>query len=180
MMHYEKAKRNAKQFRSLTSLEVAAFDWLCAHFSETVDSYLAHFTLSGKSRQRRATVKKDSVFKSHQDLLLFSLSYLKNNPLQEYHALQYGITQPQANGWIHRSLDWLWETLARLKELPARSDKALAAVLVNQLEVLLDGTERPVPRSADYQTQKEHYSGKKKRIRSKTISFRILNCAFST
>ena len=175
MMDYEKAKRNAKQFKSLTSMEIATFDLLCKHFSQTVENYLAHFTLTGKLRQRRATVKKDSVFKSNQDLLLFCLSYLKNNPLQEYHALQYEITQPQANLWIHRSLDWLWETLARLKELPARSDKALVDVLVNQMEVLLDGTERPVQRSTDYQTQKEHYSGKKKRIQSKIISFQILS-----
>ena len=174
-MHYEKAKRNAKQFRSLTSMEVCGFDLLCGHFCETVEKYLAHFTLTGKLRQRRATVKQDSVFKSNQDLLLFCLSYLKNNPLQEYHALQYGITQPQANLWIHRSLDWLWETLAGLKELPARSDKALAEVLISHLEVLLDGTERPVGRSTDYQTQKEHYSGKKKRIQSRIISFRILS-----
>lgn len=174
-MHYEKAKTNAKQFRSLTSMEVSTFDLLCKHFSQTVENYLAHFTLTGKQRQRRATVKKDSVFKSTQDMLLFSLSYLKNNPLQEYHALQYGITQPQANLWIHRSLDWLWETLARLKELPARSDKALAEVLIHQLEVLLDGTERPIQRATDYQTQKEHYSGKKKHIRSKIISFQIVS-----
>jgi hypothetical protein len=175
MMHYEQAKRNAKQFKSLTSMEIATFDILSRHFSQTVDHYLAHFTLVGKPRQRRATVKKDSVFKSNQDLLLFCVSYLKNNPLQEYHALHYGITQPQANLWLHRSLDWLWETLAGLKELPARSDKALANVLVNQLEVLLDGTERAIGRSTDYQTQKEHYSGKKKRIQSKIISFRILS-----
>jgi hypothetical protein len=155
-------------------MEIATFDMLCSHFSQTVDHYLAHFTLAGKPRQRRATVKKDSVFKSNQDLLLFCVSYLKNNPLQEYHALQYGITQPQANLWLHRSLDWLWETLAGLKELPARSDKALADVLVNQLEVLLDGTERAIGRSTDYQTQKEHYSGKKKRIQSKIISFQLL------
>lgn len=174
MMSYEKAKINAKQFKSLTSMEIGTFDLLCIHFSQTVEAYLAHFTLEGKERQRKATVKKDSVFKTYQDMLLFCVSYLKNNPLQECHALHYGITQPQANLWIHRSLDWLWEALARLKELPARSDKALATVLVNQLQVLLDGTERPVQRSADYQTQQEHYSGKKKRIQSKIISFQLL------
>ncbi len=174
MMNYEQAKRNAKQYKSLTSMEIATIDLLCIHFSQTVEAYLAHFTLQGKQRQRKTTIKKDSVFKTYQDMLLFCVSYLKNNPLQEYHALQYGITQPQANLWIHRSLDWLWETLARLKELPARSDKALIDVLAHQLEVLLDGTERPIQRSGDYQTQKEHYSGKKKRIQSRIISFQLL------
>jgi hypothetical protein len=64
--------------------------------------------------------------------------------LQEYHANesglihQYVITQPKANLWLHRSLNELWETLARVKEMPARLEKALADILVNQLEVLLD------------------------------------------
>ena len=175
MVTYEAAKRNAKQFRSLTSLEVAGFDLLHTHFQSRVAAYLNHYTLEGKLRQRRASFKKDSVFQSTQDMLLFSLSYLKNNPLQEYHAFQFGLTQPQANRWIHRTLDWLWETLSGLNELPARSDQSLEAVLSQQLEVLLDGTERPIQRSGDYQTQREHFSGKKKRIQSRTISFRILS-----
>jgi hypothetical protein len=175
MTTYEQARRNDKQFRSLTSLSVASFDLLHGHFQERVAAYLAHFTLEGKVRQRRASFKKGRVFESTQDMLLFILSYLKNNPLQEYHAFQFGLTQPQANVWIHRTLDWLWQTLNRLKELPARSDKSLEVVLAQQLEVLLDGTERPIPRSTDYQTQQEHFSGKKKRIRSRTTCFRILN-----
>jgi hypothetical protein len=175
MITYEQARHNAKQFKSLTSLDLVAFDLLHTHFKQPVEAYLAHFTLEGKLRQRQATIKKDSVFQSTQDMLLFSLIYLKNNPLPEYQAFQFGLTQPQANLWIHRTLDWLWQTLTNLKELPARSDQALLEVLANEVEVLLDGTERPIQRSTDYQTQKEHFSGKKKRIRSKTICFRLLN-----
>jgi hypothetical protein len=175
MLTYEQGRRNAKQFRSLTSLDLASFDLLHSHFQERVEACQRYFTLTGKVRQRRASIKKDSAFQSTQDMLLFILSYLKNNPLQEYHAFQFGLTQPQANQWIHRTLDWLWETLATLKELPARSDESLLQVLAQELEVLLDGTERPIQRSGDYQTQKEHFSGKKKRIRSKIMSFRILD-----
>jgi hypothetical protein len=175
MTIYEQARGNANQFKSLTSLDVLTFDLLHSHFKQRVEAYLAHYTLEGKIRQRQASIKKDSVFQSTQDMLLFSLSYLKNNPLQQYHAFQFGMTQPQANQWIHRTLDWLWQTLAGLKELPARSDQDLLQVLASQLEVLLDGTERPIQRSRDYQTQKEHFSGKKKRIQSKIMSLQILN-----
>lgn len=164
MLTYQQIQHNPRHFKSLTSLDVTAFDQLFSHFDGVVDHYLTHFTLTGKLRQRRATVKTDSVFRARQDMLLFILMYLKNNPLQDYHAAQFGITQPQANRWIHLTLDWLWETLARLKELPARSDQALSEVLATQLEVLLDGTERSVNRSTDYQTQKDHYSGKKNSI----------------
>jgi hypothetical protein len=171
MITYEQARHKAKQFKSLTSLDVVAFDLLHAHFKQRVEAYLAHFTLEGKPRQRQATTKKDSVFQSTQDMLLFSLTYLKNNPLQEYHAFQFGLTQPQANEWIHRTLNWLWQTLAHLKELPARSDQALLEVLAKEVEVLLDGTERPIQRSTDYQTQKEHFSGKKSAYGQKQYPF---------
>ena len=165
MLTYQHAQRNPRHFKSLTSLDISAFEQLFVQFDSVVDHHLTHFTLTGKVRQRRSTVKADSVFQTRQDMLLFILMYLKNNPLQDYHASQFGITQPQANRWIHLTLDWLWETLARLKELPARSDQALSNVLANQLEMLLDGTERAINRSTDYETQKEHYSGKKNSIR---------------
>jgi hypothetical protein len=165
MLTYQRIQGNPRHFKSLTSLDVSTFERLFSHFDSVVDQYLTHFTLSGKVRQRRPTITTDSVFQTRQDMLLFILMYLKNNPLQDYHASQFGITQPQANRWIHLTLDWLWETLARLKELPARSDQALNQLLATQLEVLLDGTERAINRSTDYETQKEHYSGKKNSIR---------------
>ncbi|GHV10179.1 hypothetical protein FACS1894162_3010 [Bacteroidia bacterium] len=31
----------------------------------------------------------------------YPLSYLKNNPLQDYHGATFGMTQPQCNVWIH-------------------------------------------------------------------------------
>ena len=59
------------------------------------------------------------------------------------------------------------EALARVGELPARPDQALPTVLAAHPRVLLDATERPVPRSTDAETQREHYSGKKKTYREK-------------
>ncbi len=37
--------------------------------------------------------------------------------------------------------------------------------VADKQKVLIDGTERPIQRSIDDETQKEHYSGKKNAIR---------------
>lgn len=165
MMTYKTTKVRPSQFKSLTGLALPTFDTLHTHFSAVVDHDLRHYTIEGKERQRAKTVTKDNVFKSTQDMLLFIMIYLKTNPLQEVHAAQFEITQSQANVWIHRILKWLHTTLHKLKELPARSDQDLVKVLSSFSEVFIDGTERPIERSADHQVQKEHYSGKKNNIR---------------
>nr|WP_235817028.1 transposase family protein [Bacteroides ndongoniae] len=46
-----------------------------------------------------------------QDKLFFILVYLKTNPLQEFHAIQFEMTQPQANRWIHLLSEILRHTL---------------------------------------------------------------------
>jgi hypothetical protein len=78
MLTYHQVQRNARHFKSLTSLEITAFEQLFVHFDSVVDHHLTHFTLTGKVRQRRSTVKADSVFRTRQDMLLFILMYLKN------------------------------------------------------------------------------------------------------
>lgn len=174
MLTYQSIQGKSKQLKSLTSLDRVGFARLHEEFSIVVDQYLRHYTLAGKARQRAFKAKRSSIFSSSEDMLLFILIYLKNNPLQEYQAAQFGMSQPQANDWIHLTLGWLRQTLSNLKELPARSDQQLEHVLADQLQILLDGTERPVQRSTDAETQKEQYSGKKKPTRSKTTYYALL------
>lgn len=71
-----------------------------------------------RQRALRA-LPRASAFAHPQGLLLFVLNYLKSNPLQAVYAAIFGPTQPQANAWLHRSLPWLREAVARLGELPA-------------------------------------------------------------
>ena len=75
--------------------------------------------------------------------------YLKTNPLQELHAIQFEMTQPQANRWIHLLSEILRRTLKTLGELPDRNSKRLIHILQGCEEVLLDGTERPIQRPLD-------------------------------
>ena len=93
--------------------------------------------------------------------MFFILVYLKTNPLQELHAIQFEMTQPQANRWIHLLSEILRRTLKTLGELPERNSKRLIHILQGCEEVLLDGTERSIQRPLDKDRQSACYSGKK-------------------
>jgi hypothetical protein len=162
-MTYAAVVARKGQLQAVTGLPETAFVHLHTVFAAVVEHARRHYTLQGTVRQRAwRTVPRDSAFAATEDLLLFVLSYLKSNPLQAVHAASFGLTQPQANAWLHRSLPGLRQALARLGELPARPDRALPTVLTRHPRVLLDATERPVPRSTDAETQRVQYSGKKK------------------
>ena len=49
-----------------------------------------------------------------EDRLLFILIYLKTNPLQTMHGLQFGLSQPQTNYWIHHLLPVVQAALQEL------------------------------------------------------------------
>ena len=101
-----------------------------------------------------ANVYLTTVLSLIQDKMFFILVYLKTNPLQELHAIQFEMTQPQANRWIHL----LSEILRRVLKPWINS---LIHILQGCEEVLLDGTERPIQRPLDEDWQSACYSGKK-------------------
>ena len=108
-----------------------------------------------------ANVYLTTVLSLIQDKMFFILVYLKTNPLQELHAVQFEMSQPQANRWIHLLSEILRRTLKTLGELPDRNSKRLIHILQGCEEVLLDGTERPIQRPLDEDWQSACYSGKK-------------------
>ncbi len=68
--------------------------------------------------------------------------------------------------WVHGLLPVLEQTLGYQQALPERKLRSMEEFFERfpaVKEVILDGTERPVPRPKDLEQQKEHYSGKKKR-----------------
>jgi hypothetical protein len=160
-MRYAKLRKNAPQLLSLTGLTVSEFDVLLPSFKYHWDEYYSHYTLKGKFRERISYGRKTGKLPMIGDKLLFILSYLKNNPLQEYHGATFGMTQPQCNDWVHLLSDILVKTLKSLGELPDRNPLRMEHVLVGIKDVLLDGTERPIQRPMDEERQKSCYSGKK-------------------
>lgn len=164
-MEYSKIENNPKVMMSLTSLTKIDFEELSGMFTSCLNKYLKYYTLEGKARQRRFKVRTNSIFKSNEEMLLFILSYFKTGSLQETHALSFSITQPKANLYIHFFTKILQECLINNNYNPLRR----GGLLKNKLEKLnitqcyIDGTEREIPRSTDYETQKAYYSGKAKK-----------------
>ena len=73
--------------------------------------------------------------------------------------------QSQANQLIHLLLPIVKESLADCNEIPARNQEDFSLDTDEAGLFFHDGTERPIPRSTDYETQKAYYSGKKNSIR---------------
>jgi hypothetical protein len=160
-VRYDKVKKNATQMLSLTGLTVCEFESLLPTFKCEWEEYYSHFTLKGEVRQRISYGRKTGKLPMIGDKLLFILSYLKNNPLQEYHGATFGMTQPQCNEWIHLLSEIMVKTLKTLGELPDRNSQRMQYVLQGCQDVLLDGTERPIQRPQAEDRQKSCYSGKK-------------------
>ena len=161
MTSYEKMVKSATKFLSLTGYTEAEFQALLPYFASQFEAYIAKHTLEGKKRKRRGYVAyKNSPLPTIEDKLLFILIYFKTNNLQSVQAELFEMHQPEANLWIHILTPLLNQALADSHHLPARSMQDLALDDESNL-FFHDGTERPIPRSTDYETQKEYYSGKK-------------------
>jgi hypothetical protein len=93
-MKYDKVRRNPKQLLSLTGFTIAEFEAFVPTFRYHWDEYYSHFTLKGKPRLRISYNRKSSQLALINDKLLFILSYLKNNPLQESGLCAFSSTKP--------------------------------------------------------------------------------------
>lgn len=160
-MKYDKVRKNPSQLLSLTGFTTEEFETFVPTFEYHWNEYYSCFTLKDRPRQRISYNRKSSQLPLIRDKLLFILSYLKNNPLQEYHGATYGMTQPQCNEWVHRLSDMLLKSLKTLEELLDRDHLLLKYLVGQRRYVLLDGTERSVERPRDPDRQKTSYSGKK-------------------
>lgn len=105
---------------------------------------MQRITLENKPRDRAYKPRKTSVFVQADDRLLFVLSYMKLNPLQEAHGVMFGLRQSKVCVWLGHLLPVLEEALASEKVLPARTNQELQQRLRDCSTVLIDATERPI------------------------------------
>ena len=135
MLRYASEKDKANKIVQLTSLTVEEFEQLVAAFEQAYVEYMSMWTMEGKPRTARAyTPYANSPLPTPQDRLLFVLSYMKGASLQVAHAALFGMTQSNANKWIHVLLVVMHQTLITLGDAPARHLQALRERLA-QLEV---------------------------------------------
>ncbi|OAV64042.1 hypothetical protein Barb6XT_02951 [Bacteroidales bacterium Barb6XT] len=83
-MKYDRIRKNQVQLLSLTGFDVTELEAFLPAFKYHWEEYYSHFTLAGKMRERITYNRKTGKISLIEDKLLFILSYLKNNPLQEY------------------------------------------------------------------------------------------------
>ncbi len=126
MLRYTSERDKANQILNLTSLTVEQFEQLVEPFEQAFVQYMTEWTMEGKPRTARAyTPYVNSPLPTPEDRLLFLLSYLKVASLQVAHAALFGMTQPNANKWLHILLLVLHQTLRDLGDAPARHLRAL-------------------------------------------------------
>jgi hypothetical protein len=173
MLSYDQLKDRDREFLAATSLKQEEFQKLLPAFETAYETcYPTNQTRKGKPRQRRAGAGVKGKLHSTQDKLLFILIYQKTNPLQTMHALQFDLSQPQANYWIHHLLPVLQLALSESGMKPEREASRVAqSPLAKEgtSELAIDGTERRRQRPQDSDLQRAHYSGKKKAHTDKNL-----------
>ena len=130
MPSYEEVTQRAGSLRSMTGLTEAEFMALLPHFEQAFVVYMQDRTIDGQPRtSRRYTTYDTCPLPTTADKLLFILTYLKQNPIQEVQGQLFGMSQSNANKWIHLLHPVLNQALSDQELLPARTADDLAALL---------------------------------------------------
>jgi Helix-turn-helix of DDE superfamily endonuclease/DDE superfamily endonuclease len=173
MLSYNNLKDKAREFLAATGHTPEEFEQLLLGFRTAYEKTCPpELTQAAKPRQRQVGGGAKGALPFMEDKLLFILVYQKTNPLQTMHGLQFGLSQAQANFWIHRLLPVLQQALRDLGQAPERDASLVAEsslALAGGTNLTIDGTERRRQRPQDPVKQKEHYSGKKKTHTDKNI-----------
>ena len=112
MLIYNELKNKPREFLAATGLKLDEFEKLLPAFQTAYEKkYPPHLTQEGKTRQRQIGGGATGALPKSEDKLFFILVYQKTNPLQTMHGLHFGLSQPQANDWIHRLLPVLQQAL---------------------------------------------------------------------
>lgn len=150
------------KLRSLLSLNQGAYSALMEIFSPLVHRKLMHFTLKNVRRHRMCYREQpNSSLLGDERKLEFILSYLKENPNQAYHGHLWGLSQAKVSEWVHFLSPVLEEALEKMGVMP-QTGTCYQHQDIDSSYLLMDVTERKVPRRTDHEAQEEEYSGKKK------------------
>lgn len=143
-----------RQYSASTGLTQEEFNNLYIEF-ETVYKTKANNSINGKP----------AFFLDKREALFFILYYLKNYPTLEMLGLSFGTSDATVSNYIKYILPFLKKVLEQKKVLASRvfkTEEEFKKTFEAVEDIYIDGTEIPIERSSNYETQKESYSGKKK------------------
>jgi hypothetical protein len=157
----EEVTQRTGSLRSMTGLTEAEFMALLLHFEQAFVGSMQDRTIDGQPRtSRRYSTYASCPLPTTADKLLFILTYVKQNPIQEVQGQLFGLSQSNANKWIHLLHPVLNHALADQELLPARTADDLAAMLTTP------PTEASVPASLFFMTGPNDPSNVRKTRRS--------------
>lgn len=166
--------RDDRQMKALTGLSQVQFDHLLSVFSDlyqaTQQKTYEEGVESG-TRKRKPGGGSKGKLPTMADKLLFVLYYYKTYPTCDVLGTQFEMVRSKANENLHKLSPILYDTLVHSELMPYRelgTPEELKAALKGMDQVIIDATERAYRRSTEDAKQREHYSGKKKGIRSRT------------
>jgi hypothetical protein len=160
---YAELRTRPRTLCSLTGLRASEFEGLLLSFGDAWDTFIRE-TFERQGRKRAVGAGRKAHLKTLEDKLLFILMYFRLYPTQEVQGFLFGMSQAQANQWIHRLTGVLNQALGYEQQLPEREPANLESVLQTcpSLEFMIDGTERRINRPKDKADRKTYYSGKQK------------------
>jgi hypothetical protein len=102
MPSYEDVTQRAGSVRAMTGLTEQEFTALLPHFEHALAAYLQDRTIDGQPRtSRRDTTYENCPLPTIADKQLFILTYVTQHPIQEVQGQLFGMSQSNANTWIH-------------------------------------------------------------------------------
>lgn len=126
----EEVTQRAGSLRSMTGLTEAECMALLPPVEHALVVYLPDRTIDGQPRtSRRDTTSDTCPLPTTADKLLFILTSVKQNPLQEVQGQLFGMSPSHAHKWIHLLHPVLNQALADQELRPARTADDLAALL---------------------------------------------------
>jgi Helix-turn-helix of DDE superfamily endonuclease len=130
MPSYEDVTARAGSLQAMTGLTEQEFQALLPPFEQAFVAYMHDHTIDGQPRTvRRYRTYETCPLPTIGDKLLFILTYLKQNPIQEVQGQLFGLSQSNANKWIHLLHTVLNQALAHQELLPARTADDLTELL---------------------------------------------------
>ena len=156
---FSRLQKNDRLFRSLTGLTIDKFNSLVGKFSEEYQTFQ-------KNRLKKSPFGRPPILENPAEKLFYILFYMKVYPTFDLAGFLFGVDRSSACRWSHQFMSVLENTLEKKMLLPKRkitSMKELLRLIPVLKTILIDVVERPIRRPVNNETQKLHYSGKKKR-----------------
>lgn len=155
--------KTERQWRSATGMDKSRFEILLSAFQV---AYERHFNRTLTERQSESP--QECTLNGYEELLFFTLFSFKADLTYDLLGLVCGFDGSNAKRNEDVGVSILKSTLHALGHAPVREFKSVEEFklyFTKNIKLIIDSTEQRRQRPADFQSQKEVYSGKKKPIR---------------